>query len=105
VEAGFHETPDGEVTLACTPEWEAFTFSYYNIDPPAAIAALRAPAIVLFGDTDASGQLAPPELAAHPGVRVETLAGATHFLPMERPQAVRDALREAAGARGPAFRA
>jgi pimeloyl-ACP methyl ester carboxylesterase len=96
--AGLRQTAAGEATLACPPEWEALIFGHQNIDAEAAIAALEAPAVVLFGERDATGQYAPPALAAHPRVRLETLPGTSHFLPMEQPQAVRRAILAAAGA-------
>jgi pimeloyl-ACP methyl ester carboxylesterase len=96
VTAGFHDLPGGEVTLACAPEWEALTFGYQNIDPAGAVAALRTPTIALFGEIESTGHFAPPGLAAHPLARVETLPGTTHFLPMERPGAVRAAILAAA---------
>ena len=94
VQAGFHETADGQVTLACTPQWEALTFAF-NADPAAALAGLQAPTTVLFGELESSAQMAPSGLGAHPRVTVETLPGATHFLPMERPKAVEAAIRAA----------
>ncbi|MDB5443080.1 MAG: Hydrolase, partial [Phenylobacterium sp.] len=43
VAAGFRETADGEVTLTCTPEWEASNFRTHNYDPWAAFAQSRCP--------------------------------------------------------------
>ncbi len=61
-----------------------------------ALGALRAPLIALAGDRDA---LTPPRYAQHfadhvPGARVQTVAGAGHMLPVERPEVVAEALRE-----------
>jgi pimeloyl-ACP methyl ester carboxylesterase len=93
--AGLCETPDGEVTLTCAPEWEALIFGHQNIDAEGAIAALETPTRVLFGEFQATGQFAPPALAAHPKVRTQTLAGTSHLLPMEKPELVRQAILEA----------
>ncbi len=89
---------DGAYTLSCAPEWEAANFRNHRIRPWAAIRRLRKkriPIIVLQaekestaqGDTDARFHAVRPDAA------VTRVPGTTHFLPMERPYVVRDALR------------
>jgi len=100
VEAGFRETPAGEVTLACTPEWEASNFRTHNYDPWAAFRESRCPIDIrraeLASTCRTEGHEA--ELAASGRIRIEVVPGTTHFLPMERPDVVAEALRTAAGA-------
>lgn len=96
---GFVATDDGAVTLACDPAWEASNFASY--DPDAFDALLSAPRPVhilraAIGSTCRIDDHMAPVQAA--GVRVETIEGASHFLPMERPELVRAALAEAVAA-------
>jgi len=85
-EAGF--------SLACTPQWEAANFATFGIaDPLAALFACRVP-IAIF--TAAHGSTCALDEAKLPAsVQVETLAGTSHFLPMERPEIVCRPLAEA----------
>ncbi|THD77562.1 MAG: alpha/beta hydrolase [Phenylobacterium sp.] len=97
VAAGFRETPDGEVTLTCTPAWEASNFRTHNYDPWAAFAATRCPIDIrraAEGSTcRTEGREA--ELTAGGRIAIETIPGTSHFLPMERPDIVAGALRKA----------
>jgi pimeloyl-ACP methyl ester carboxylesterase len=98
VEAGFRETPQGEVTLTCTPAWEASNFRNHNYDPWAAFRESRCPVRMLRADNESTARLLDhePELRASGRVRIETVPGTTHFLPMERPDLVRATLRDLA---------
>jgi pimeloyl-ACP methyl ester carboxylesterase len=97
VEDGFRERADGQVELSCPPEWEASNFRSHAHDTWAAFAAAQAP-IRIFRAEEGSTTRDGPELqalAASGKARVEVVPGTTHFLPMERPELVRAALREA----------
>ena len=96
VEAGFRETGDGDVTLTCTPAWEASNFRNHNYDPWAAFRDSRCPIRMLRADHDSTARIADHEAAlrARDGLVIETIPGTTHFLPMERPDLVRATLRE-----------
>lgn len=98
VEAGFEETPSGEVALICAPEWEASNFRTHNNDVWAKLRDSRCPIRLLRAESQSTVQLGEhePELDASRRVRIETVPGATHFLPMERPEVVRRVLRELA---------
>ena len=98
VQDGFKDRPDGQVELACAPEWEASNFASHGHDiwkllraPPRPIRIFRAEE----GSTSASLTPSLDELATL-GIRIETVPGTTHFLPLERPDVVQAALREAA---------
>jgi pimeloyl-ACP methyl ester carboxylesterase len=97
VAGGFVDTPDGKVTLACAPEWEASSFAAQGHNPWGALRRVKAPIRVLRA---AKGSTCRGSLAdwrtRNRNVRMETVAGSTHFLPMERPDLVRDALMDAA---------
>ncbi len=92
---GFRDLATGEVTLACAPEWEASNFRTHNYDPWAAFRQSRCPIRALRAEEASTFRLEEheAELAAlSPRVTVETLPGTTHFLPMERPERVRETL-------------
>lgn len=95
VEAGFRDTEGGEVTLTCAPAWEAANFRTHNYDPWAAFRATRCPIHILRAEVGSTARLDDglAELEATGRVRVELIAGASHFLPMERPELVRETLR------------
>jgi pimeloyl-ACP methyl ester carboxylesterase len=89
---------NGTFQLACKPAWEAATFRAHRYRPWAAIRRLRKkriPIILLqaehgsttHGDTDKRVHHVRPDAA------VTRVPGTTHFIPMERPYVVRDALR------------
>lgn len=95
VEAGFRKTGDGQVTLTCTPQWEASNFRSHNYDPWTAFALTRCPIHILKAQTASTARIEghEAELAATGRVTIETVPETTHFLPMERPDLVRATLR------------
>jgi pimeloyl-ACP methyl ester carboxylesterase len=97
VAAGFRETADGEVALTCTPEWEASNFRTHNYDPWAAFAASRCPIDIRRAEVGSTCRVDGREAALMAGGRIaiETVPGTSHFLPMERPDVVAEALRAA----------
>jgi pimeloyl-ACP methyl ester carboxylesterase len=98
VEAGFRPDGEGQVTLACTPAWEASNFRSHNYDPWGAFAASRCPIRILRAEIGSTARLDDrlEALTADGRIAVETVPGTSHFLPMERPDLVRAALRQAA---------
>jgi len=95
VAAGFAETASGEVALTCTPKWEASNFRTHNYDPWAAFRESRCPIRILRAAEASTFRLEghEAELAADGRITVETVPGTTHFLPMERPDLVRETLK------------
>jgi pimeloyl-ACP methyl ester carboxylesterase len=98
VEGGFRDLPSGEVALTCDPEWEASNFTSHAHDTWEAIDALRCPVQICRAETASTFQSAGREadLIATGRFGIETIPGTTHFLPMERPSLVQDALRRTA---------
>ncbi len=95
---GFLERPDGQVELACSPQWEASNFTSHGHDTLAAFERARVPIRILRAE-QASTCRDNPRLDALTDagrIRMETVPGTSHFLPMERPELVQAALREAA---------
>ena len=100
VAAGFLDLPDGTVTLACAPEWEVSNYLSQDHDVWAAFEASRCPIRVLWAEHESPGRLGEgmDRLMATGRVRVDRVPGTTHFLPMERPDLVREVILEAVGA-------
>jgi pimeloyl-ACP methyl ester carboxylesterase len=97
LETGLTEDPDGGLTLACAPAWEAANYAAQGHDSRAALSACPAPIRIFTAEVGSTFRLTPgPDLQAlAPHVRVEAVAGTTHFLPMERPDVVREELTAA----------
>ncbi|WP_339932969.1 alpha/beta hydrolase [uncultured Brevundimonas sp.] len=91
---GLVET-DAGFTLACTPEWEASNYGAQSHNPWRALRQYDQPVRIIRGEIGTTCRM-PARPGGLPHVVVETLAGATHFLPMLRPDVARDALFEAA---------
>lgn len=95
---GFRATADGQVELTCSPAWEASNFTAHGHDPWAAFAALRCPIRILRAEDGTTCRIDGHEatLTAGGNVQIETIPGTSHFLPMERPDLVREVLAQAA---------
>lgn len=94
VEAGFRDDGAGAVTLTCTPAWEASNFRTHNYDAWAAFDATRCPVRILRAETGSTARLDDglDRLAATGRITVDLIPGTSHFLPMERPELVRETL-------------
>ncbi len=95
---GLVEDGEGGMRLSCAPEWEAANFGAHFHDTLGAFAAEKAPVRILKAEHASTCQfdIHEPKILAQ-GVRLEMVPGTSHFLPMERPDLVREALLEAAG--------
>jgi len=95
IEDGFAETPDGDVALTCAPAWEASNFTAQGHEPYAAFDAINMPIRILRAEQGSTCRLEGPEpiLTRSGKVKVEVVAGTSHFLPMERPDLVVEVLR------------
>ncbi len=93
LDGGLIETADG-VELACAPAFESATFRAVSPHVELALADVRCPFILLAGDVGSTVRDAEMAVfAGHPRcVRATRLPGTTHFLPLERPDAVRAAV-------------
>ena len=89
---------NGRFELSCTPEYESAVFHAHQYRPWAAFSKLRKkriPIIILQADKDSTAQ-ADTDARVHkirPDAAVTTVPGTSHFIPMERPYVVRDALK------------
>lgn len=98
VAGGFHERDDGRVELACEPAMEAAIFANHNHNPWSAAARVKAPIQIYRAEHGSTCRIGSGEafFAGNRRARLSTVPGASHFLPMERPDVVRDALLDAA---------
>ena len=96
VEAGFRDRDDGQVELSCAPEWEASNFSTHAHDPWAAFADSRCPIRILKAEEGSTCSAVEGPLTADGRIRIETVPGTSHFLPMERPDRVQAVLMDLA---------
>lgn len=98
VEGGVIDTASGEVKLSCHPRYEAATFCAQRNYPLQAIRACKTPLVVLRGDRQSTVSCTTLAKIARlkPGARVATVEGASHMLPLERPDRVRAAIETAA---------
>lgn len=82
------------VTLACSPAWESATFRGVSLHMESSLAALDRPFALIAGETASTVPAAEfATFAAHPRcLSAQRLAGTTHFVPLERPEAVHAAV-------------
>ena len=97
VASGFRSRPEGGVELTCAPSWEAASFAGHAHDPWRALSRVRSPVMVFKAERGSTCRASPEALKrTNRQVKVSVVQGSTHFLPMERPDLVREALLDAA---------
>jgi pimeloyl-ACP methyl ester carboxylesterase len=105
IEEGTALRPDGKVELKCPGRIEAQVFENApRLDGFAALPAVHLPVLLLRGEhSDAfHAESAAQAVAAMPSATLVTVPGTTHFLPMERPDAVEKEIRAFLGTAGTA---
>jgi len=100
VAGGVRDRADGQVELSCSPAWEASNFSAMANNIWSLAGRVRAPMTILRAEHGSTCRIGDGRLflRRNAGSSVTTVAGASHFLPMERPERVREALTRAASA-------
>ncbi len=92
LEDGLTPVADG-FALSCAPAWEAQNFASYAMDDPTVgLGSIGVPIHILRAGVNSTCAL---DEAPGPRIMVDTVAGSSHFLPMERPELVSKALKEA----------
>lgn len=91
-----------EMRLACAREWEAATFRKATPGGANLAVQVKCPLTVLHaGDGAPDGSTQPTEIARvaafKPDAKIIDVPDTTHFLPMEKPQTVRDEILRFAG--------
>lgn len=99
VEAGFKARPGGGVEIACDPDWEVSNYLAQAHDSWAAFEMSRCPIRIWRAQHNSTCQVDTrlEALTASGRIRVETVPGTTHFLPMERPDVVEAGLSAVIG--------
>lgn len=92
---GLRPLPAGGFTLSCAPEFEAACFAGQRHDPHGALQRLTIPLRVLRAAQHSTLRASQIPAFTRAGAQVETVAGASHFLPMEQPDLCRAALAAA----------
>ena len=90
---GLRMTETGAVELACDPQWDASNYAAHANNTWGALMSLKIPIEIYKGGEGSLTHLTP--FARHLGIRSLSLTeipDTTHFLPMLRPDVVRDAL-------------
>jgi len=97
IEEGTTLQPDGQVTLKCPAEIEAQVYEMApRLDGFSVLAQLALPVLLIRGehsDTFSEGAAEKAMSILNQG-KLKTIAATTHFVPMERPEAVERAIRK-----------
>jgi pimeloyl-ACP methyl ester carboxylesterase len=91
IKGGFEPVADG-VRLRCSPQWESQIFRSAPFGVSGWAARIQCPLTILhgeYGSTSSDGELAIIK-RLYPQARIVAQKGASHFLPMEFPDLVRD---------------
>jgi pimeloyl-ACP methyl ester carboxylesterase len=95
---GLVEDGAGQMRLACAPQWESANFATPSPDAVGGIPRIAAPVRILKAEVGSTAQFEVHEaMVLASGATIETVPGTSHFLPMERPDLVREGLLAAAG--------
>jgi pimeloyl-ACP methyl ester carboxylesterase len=91
---GLIDAGNGSLRLACMPEWEAAIFRGAPHDAAPLVAEIVCPITIVAGTRTSatSEQQLSVIRKLRPDARIVVADGASHFLPMERPEIVRDEL-------------
>lgn len=92
---GLADSPDGTVRLSCDPQFEASCYGGQRHDPHGALRAAGVPVAILKAERGATCRAPGLARLAPPGFAQETIAGSSHFLPMEQPDLCRERLLQA----------
>jgi pimeloyl-ACP methyl ester carboxylesterase len=90
--------PQGDqVRLVCSPDWESATFAHTEHNPWPGVREVMCPVIALTAESSSTFSPAARKRLRTllPSADVRVLSGTTHFLPMERPDAVCEAVLQA----------
>lgn len=94
LEDGLEPAPEGGVRLSCDPAWEASNFGAQSQPTREVLLATTRPTRVLRAEHHTTCWVAPDDdgVKANPLLDVSIIPGASHMLPVERPDLVREGL-------------
>ena len=88
-----------EMRLACDPAWESSIFQHAPSGGARLARLVRCPMTVIYADEGSANEREVHTIARlHGSARIVKVPGATHFLPMERPDIVREEIERLARA-------
>lgn len=92
IEGGVREREDGQVELACAPAWEAHVFRSSGTYIWDRLARIKPPITIIHGTI---GSTCPPPVTRrlkrlHRDAVIVPVEGASHFMPLEYPEIVRE---------------
>lgn len=96
---GLKPMADGQAELACAPAWEATNFASQGHNPWAAARRYPGPIHILRAEHGSTCKVGDGAALMRRNRRLtlKTVAGTSHFLPMERPDVAREAILSALG--------
>jgi pimeloyl-ACP methyl ester carboxylesterase len=99
LEGGTYATEGGMIRLSCSPAWESRIFATCPHDVWRYVPLLRQPVLVIHGETSDTFLAAAARRfrKSSPHAYMLCIKGTGHFVPMERPQEVADAIRDFSG--------
>ncbi|MFZ5835702.1 MAG: alpha/beta fold hydrolase [Pseudomonadota bacterium] len=92
IAGGTREREDGQVELACAPAWEAHVFRSSGTYIWDRLARIKVPITIIHGNvfSTCSEPVTQRMARLHPSAKIILVDGASHFLPMEFPDIVRE---------------
>ena len=99
IDGGARDRADGQVELSCAPVWEAHIFRSSATYIWDRLARIRVPLTIIHGTENSTcSPLVTRRMARlHPSARIIRIEGASHFLPMEFPDIVRENILRMSG--------
>ena len=92
---GFQETQDGHVRLCCSPQVEAWCYAEGGAaDAFTRLGEIQTPTMLITGEHSKLRPLVQEQARHLPRAQIETVPGATHFVPQERPEDLAAVLRQ-----------
>lgn len=99
ITGGVRDRDDGPVELACAPAWEAHVFRSSGTYIWDRLARIKPPITIIHGNVFSTCSLPVTQRMArlHPSAKITLVNGASHFLPMEFPEIVRENILRMSG--------
>ncbi len=99
ITGGTRDSKDGQVELACAPAWEAHVFRSSGTYIWDRLARIKAPITIIHGNvfSTCSEPVTQRMARLHPSAKIILVDGASHFLPMEFPEIVRENILRMSG--------
>ncbi len=99
ITGGVRDRDDGQVELACAPAWEAHVFRSSGTYIWDRLARIKPPITIIHGNvfSTCSAPVTQRMTRLHPSAKITLVDGASHFLPMEFPEIVRENILRMSG--------